>query len=231
MIGALAKYQAKLIGAISGDGIYAYRGQQDYDWPLHSAATRRLIKEHGQEALDDPDFTQSYIGYHRDVFLDPARTRGFGHERGRRLTDIELLAKLQHFGAATGLLDFTWNPLVALWFVCEDYSIDGKLYAINTNDPLRVSRVPTDESRQNVADIFTNQSNLPTLYYWEPTATGEASARILGQRSVFIIGRPLFPEDDQFIREILIAREDKEQLCCCSTIRSPANCSAKMMLL
>ena len=155
MIGAFAKYHVKLMDAISGDGIYAFRGQQDCDWPLHSAATRRLIKEHGQEALDDPDFAQSYIGYHRDVFLEPARTRGFGHELGRRLTDIELLAKLQHFGAATGLLDFTWNPLVALWFVCEDYSIDGKLYAINTNDPLRVSSTTTTRLRWRLHPAFT----------------------------------------------------------------------------
>ena len=29
----------------------------------------------------------------------------------------------------TGLLDFSWNPLVGLWFACEETEVDGKLFA------------------------------------------------------------------------------------------------------
>ena len=39
---------------------------------------------------------------------------------------LQLLARLQHFGAATGLLDFSYSPLVALWFACEDPSPRGQ---------------------------------------------------------------------------------------------------------
>lgn len=39
--------------------------------------------------------------------------------RGRKLTDFELLAKLQHHGAATRLIDVSRNMLVALWFTCS----------------------------------------------------------------------------------------------------------------
>ena len=128
------------------------------------------------------------------------------------MSDIELLAKLQHFGAATGLLDFTWNPLVALWFACDDITVDGKLYVVNTNDPLAVSRLPTDEAAQNIVDVFSNSAGAQGLFYWEPAATGDASARILGQRSVFIIGRPLISVDAETTKEILIAKDDKEPL-------------------
>ena len=43
-------------------------------------------------------------------------------------------------------------------------------------------------------------------------ASGDAMARILRQRSVFIIGRPNIPEDSNIVGEITIAKEDKEEL-------------------
>ena len=212
MTNVATKYFAEINDAAASGGIHAYRGQQDSQWPLHSGATRRLIQEHGCEVVLDPEFEQLYLNYHREVLVDPARTRGFGTESGRRLSDIEVLAKLQHFGAPTGLLDFTWNPLVALWFACADFTIDGKLYVVDTNHPLEVARVSTDERAQSISDVFRNVAGQPRLSYWEPTATGDASARILGQRSVFVVGRPLIPTNPEIVSEIIVAKEDKEPL-------------------
>ena len=42
--------------------------------------------------------------------------------------------------------------------------------------------------------------------------TSDASVRILRQRSVFIIGRPLVPVGEEIIKEITIAKEDKQSL-------------------
>ena len=211
--GTIEKYLTKLREVTSRPGDYAYRGQANSQWPLHSAATRRLIREYGDKLLKLPSFSDEYFKYHRETLVEPARARGFDLENGRKVSDLQLLAKLQHFGAATGLLDFTWSPLVALWFASQDPQYDGQLFVVNTRDPIHVAQVSSDETAQSVETVFSREDNSPRLSYWEPMLSGDAMARILRQRSVFIIGRPLVPEDTEgVISKISIDKDDKESL-------------------
>ena len=162
--------------------------------------------------MNDPSFSKVYADYHRSTLVDTARTRGFGVESGRDISDLQLLAKLQHFGAATGLLDFTWSPLIALWFASRDSDSDAKLFVVNVNDPIQVAKVPSDPERQTIDAVFSRAGNAPGLLYWEPMWSGDAMPRILRQRGVFIIGRPLIPTDAQIVGEIEISENDKASL-------------------
>ena len=209
---SLENYLRQIKDATSKPGVYAYRGQSRAEWPLHSAATRRLTNSLGDGALNAPWFTKVYIDYHRETLVDAARTRGFGVESGRDIPDLQLLAKLQHFGAATGLLDFTWSPLIALWFASRESDSDGKLFVVNANDPIHVAKLPIDPERQTINDVFSRADNAPGLLYWEPMWSGDAVPRILRQRGVFIVGRPLLPTDGQFIKEIEVSKGDKASL-------------------
>ena len=148
------------------------------------------------------------------MLVESARARGFDVEHGRKVSDLKLLAKLQHFGAATGLLDFTWSPLIALWFACcKEPTRDGMLFAVDTIHPVGMGLVPSDEKKQDVETIFSPANHSPCLSYWEPTLSGDAMSRILCQRSLFIIGCPLIPGDTEgVIREVLIVKEDKASL-------------------
>ena len=195
-----------------GVGTYAFRGQGKAHWPLHSAATRRLIRHRGNGIQYSPEFSNLYLDYHKNTLIGPARTQGLGIESGHEISELQLLAKLQHLGAATGLLDFSWNPLVGLWFACEYPGDDGKLYVINTNDPVQLAMISSDESEQRVTTLFLSNGEVPIIVYWEPMANGDAMARILRQRSVFVIGRPTMPEDSNIIGEITVTKEDKEEL-------------------
>ena len=70
---------------------------------------------------------------------------GLGVEDGREVSDLQLLAKLQHFGAATGRLDFTWSPLVALWFASDEYELikmGGRLVRHSRRLIFQLSEVP-----------------------------------------------------------------------------------------
>ena len=213
MNGTIEQYLTKIRGATSRPGIYAYRGQADSRWPLHSAATRRLIREYGIELLKLPSFSHEYLKYHREVLVEPARARGFDLENGRKISDLQLLAKLQHFGAATGLLDFTWSPLAALWFASQDPECEGQLFIVNTSNPIHFAQVSSDETAQSVETVFSCEDNSPRLSYWEPMLSGDAMARTLRQRNVFIVGRPLVPVDTaEVISKISIAKDDKQSL-------------------
>ena len=192
-------------------GKCAFRGQADSKWKLHSAATRRLIKHSGHEnIIQGTLFSETYISYHRDVLIEPARTNGFGIDDGHEISDLQLLAKLQHFGAATGLLDFTWDPLVALWFACEQDDCDGKVFAIDLNDPAKFQRIFSNTENQGLEETFLPQGNPAKQLYWEPITHGEATPRVLRQRSVFVIGRPVVPEN--LAKIIEISASDKAQL-------------------
>ncbi len=188
----------------------AFRGQADTNWQLHSGATRRLIKNYHENIIQAPDFSRIYANYHSDVLIKPAQTNGFDIDDGYQISDLRLLAKLQHFEAATGLLDFTWNPLVALWFACKNEDCDGKVFVINLRDPLRFQQVSNEKEQQTVEAIFLPDSNTGKLLYWKAVIHGEAATRILRQRSVFVIGRPLIPED--VVQHIEIESSDKAEI-------------------
>ena len=210
----MTRIEEKFLGKVKRfHTAFAFRGQEDASWKLHSSAVRRLVRDTDRIALNTPRFRRIYASYHRYELIEPARTAGFDIEEGRTISDLQLLAKLQHFGAATGLMDFTWNPLVALWFACaagEKDDEDGKVFVINLNDPMRWRSVLNGNEAQRVEHIFPqNDDDVPM--YWEPIARSEASARIIGQRSVFVIGRPLIPKD-AVVEEIQIDSSDKKEM-------------------
>lgn len=63
--------------------------------------------------------TEERVRLYESQLLDNARLAGHGTASGRRLSELELFTLLQHHGAATRLLDFTENALVATWFACH----------------------------------------------------------------------------------------------------------------
>ena len=65
---------------------------------------------------------------------------------------------------------------------------------------------------QGIAQVLSRDGTSPQLLYYEPMLSGEAAPRILRQRSVFIIGRPLVPAKGGFIGEIEVAQVDKPSI-------------------
>ena len=141
-----------------------YRGMADAAWEVESSAYRRIRQSY--ETPPPPSVFHNYL----KQLLESTRLRGFQERPGKSDTDLELLADLQHQGAATCLIDFTTNALIALWFACEDrpHHPAGKVVALATEAPDRFAIVTSQHLTQPIG-TFLNQDK---LWKWEPSHLG-----------------------------------------------------------
>lgn len=83
-----------------------YRGCADSRWKLESSLVRR-INELPMGYGVEHDLAVDFRSEIPDLFQNTQ-------------TNFEKIAKMQHFGVPTRLLDFSLNPLVALYFACSE---------------------------------------------------------------------------------------------------------------
>jgi hypothetical protein len=151
-----------------------WRGQGDIDWPIHSAAFRRL-------ALSKSTVGEKNMEFYEKDLLERATHRGFRRVEGHDISDFDLLARLQHHGTATRLVDFTRSALTALWFaVSSEHSRTGVLFGIHVHSIGGYEGLP--EARP-YDDIFPDLVKFDYPQTWEPPAV---SSRIAAQHAQFV---------------------------------------------
>lgn len=131
-------------------GQYLFRGVSNEKYKIEASASRRLEEDNNNPV--------KLLKINEEMISD-ARLQGHDLKNGQRLSDLELLAELQHYGAATCLIDFTHSAQVALWMACQEQSekkVNGKVFAVRVNDPIRFKKV-TSDSVQEKLDYFFRQ--------------------------------------------------------------------------
>ena len=200
VITSIAEFHEQLGQLKHKDAVYLYRGQADVTWPVDCSAARRLTKN---SVIKTQLIRHLLVGY-LDILISTTRMRGFlPPDFNESISDLELLAHLQHQGAATGLIDFTRHPLVALWFAChESLDTDGAIYVLDRSQTVEISK-REDLRDKTIQSIYAED----TLWSWEPSALGN---RIVAQSSVFVLGVPEIAQDKW--KKIIVRKGSKSDI-------------------
>ena len=142
---------------------FAFRGAVNASWPLHSSLFRRLSWK-GSGPVSEAQLRTT----EREIMTNVHR---WGlHRVSNRLSIMEQLAMLQHYGAPTRLIDITFDAYVALWFAVErdefdanGRPVDGRFFAFDVTN-----RLINDDDR-----FRSWEHSLQTPWALEP-ATGPA---------------------------------------------------------
>ena len=103
---------------------WAFRGEHDERWPLYSSLSRYL-----RAFAVDPRAWEEQESRILRIFKRKAHQ--FLSKPPDADDDFQWLALMQHHGAPTRLIDFTWSPYVAAFFALERTRGDSVVWAMN----------------------------------------------------------------------------------------------------
>lgn len=103
---------------------WAFRGQEDVDWQVWSTVSRELKNRrvHRDHWVDQE---------HRNIWIFQRKASHYLDPIPEVTDTPRWLALMQHHGAPTRLIDFTWSPYVAAFFALEAATTDAAVWAIN----------------------------------------------------------------------------------------------------
>ena len=168
------------------DGEYLFRGVSKDTYKIEASACYHMS--------DDDKRNPVNLCKINEKLIDDAHLLGHYQQTGQQRADLDLLAELQHFGAATCLIDFSRNAQVALWFACQQSPEpptkpqNGKVFAVRTDDIARFDRVTAEKVRDNKISAFfdvNRETQRYPIYKWQPKYQNN---RIIAQQSEFIFG-------------------------------------------
>jgi hypothetical protein len=186
---------------------WAFRGERDERWPLQSSLSRYF-----QNFGVHPRAWANQEGRILRIFKRKAHQ--FLEKPPDPDDDFQWLALMQHHGAPTRLIDFTWSPYVAAFFALERSLADGVVWAMN---PARIDsgRAPKpvrmDPRVRGNFDRYFVKGNHRFIWMGEPHTM---NSRLIAQSGTFavpgVLDRPVdeivsVPDQDNVLAKVILA--------------------------
>lgn len=117
----LTNYFENIDWSYDTDGAAAYLLHTDYRFIYRGMANSSWKIE--------PSLAINQLWSKESLMVDSLK-KMYPDEFSVQMSNFELIAKMQHYGLPTRLCDFTINPLVSLFFACENneyISVDGRI--------------------------------------------------------------------------------------------------------
>ena len=138
------------------------------------------------------------------------------------MSDLDILADIQHYGGATCLVDFSKNILTSIWFACSaDPNNNGYLYCYNVTEDMicndALTQIRQEDEDRSIHELLAQTyretnvcSNVDTRFcLWEPS---KKNNRIFRQDSVFLFGIEPFVVANHAVSVIGIRAEWKQKI-------------------
>jgi tetratricopeptide (TPR) repeat protein len=191
---------------------FVFRGVTNEEYPIQASA---VLRPDEKEQTDEKKRRFEKFLYINKDLIRKAKQRGYNKKDGTELNVLDILAELQHYGAATCLIDFTYSAQIALWFACQPHRkkqeehkdkekepedskkpVNGKVYAVHIKPPKFTEITPEfmakDTEQKKDIGYFLKEGNDAQLYL-QPKLQNH---RIIAQQSVFLFGQYKFKGDD-----------------------------------
>lgn len=173
---------------------FAWRGQVDAKWALHSSLYRRLSLTKGRNVVESELSTEE-----SQILADLHRWGLHSHPNRGRLSILNQLAILQHYGTPTRLIDITFNAWVGVFFAVEQkwdngnevyVESDARLFAFDVtnkiiNEDADMRAWEDSLFRPWKSNEFDQEQWTTSVFAWKPPSI---DPRIFAQNGAFLLG-------------------------------------------
>ncbi|EPB3091595.1 FRG domain-containing protein [Vibrio vulnificus] len=182
---------------------WIYRGQSSSDWKLESSLFRAIndAAEIRKLAGEKSQIVTS-LNY-EEIMLERFKSGAhlFLEHLPKTSDTLSWLAVMQHHGAPTRFLDFSFSAYIALYFAVESGSGDSAIYCIDHSALKRVDNRHFGDERKNVYKrvmVGETTNDEMCLFAFEPEFYNK---RLLAQQGLFLVPNHLQFSHEQILNE------------------------------